>query len=32
LAVVTGIPMEHWIEAEDVLTAIEVLKEKNGVK
>jgi hypothetical protein len=27
---VTGIPMSEWQTAEDVLTAFEILKERNG--
>jgi hypothetical protein len=29
LAIATQIPMSEWIEAEDILTAIEILKERN---
>jgi len=30
LALATGIPMNEWQSAEDVLTALEILKERNG--
>jgi hypothetical protein len=30
LAIATHIPMEYWQNAEDILTAIEVLEERNG--
>jgi hypothetical protein len=29
LAIATGIPMSEWREAEDILTAFEILKERN---
>jgi hypothetical protein len=29
LAIETGIPMQYWDNAEDVLTAIEILKERS---
>jgi len=29
VAIATGIPMKEWQNAEDLLTAIEVLKERN---
>jgi len=29
LALATGIPMQYWETAEDVLTAIEILEAKN---
>jgi hypothetical protein len=30
LAIATHIPMSEWVEAEDILTAIEILEKKNG--
>jgi len=30
LAIATKIPMDQWQTAEDILTAIEVLEERNG--
>jgi hypothetical protein len=30
LAIATGIPMSEWQTAEDVLTALEIIKEQNG--
>jgi hypothetical protein len=30
VAIATQIPMSEWTEWEDLLTAIEVLKERNG--
>jgi hypothetical protein len=30
VAIATGIPMNEWQSAEDLLTAIEVIKERNG--
>jgi hypothetical protein len=30
VAIATGIAMSEWQTAEDVLTAIEVIKERNG--
>jgi hypothetical protein len=30
VAIATGIPMKEWQNAEDLLTAIEVIKERNG--
>jgi len=30
VAIATGIPMSEWLDAEDLLTAIEVVKERNG--
>jgi len=29
LAIATQIPMSEWTDAEDILTALEVLKERN---
>jgi hypothetical protein len=30
LAIATKIPMSEWVEAEDILTAIEILEKRNG--
>jgi hypothetical protein len=30
LAIATKIPMSEWVDAEDILTAIEVLEERHG--
>jgi len=30
LAIATQIPMSEWVEAEDILTAIEILEEQYG--
>jgi hypothetical protein len=30
LAIATNIPMDYWRNAEDILTAVEVLEERNG--
>jgi hypothetical protein len=30
LAIATQIPMSEWVEAEDILTAIEILEKRNG--
>jgi hypothetical protein len=30
LAIETRIPKQYWDDAEDVLTALEILKERNG--
>jgi hypothetical protein len=30
LAIATHIPMSEWVEAEDILTAIEILEARNG--
>jgi len=30
LAIATKIPMSEWVDASDVLTAIEVLEERHG--
>jgi hypothetical protein len=30
LAIATQIPMSEWIDAEDILTAVEILEERNG--
>jgi hypothetical protein len=30
LAITTHIPMSEWVEAEDILTAIEILEKRNG--
>jgi hypothetical protein len=30
LAIATQIPMKEWVEAEDILTAIEVLEARHG--
>jgi len=30
LAIATQIPMRYWETAEDILTALEILKERNG--
>jgi hypothetical protein len=30
LAIATHIPMSEWVEAEDILTAIEILEKRNG--
>jgi len=29
LAIETGIPMQYWDDADDILTAIEILKERS---
>jgi len=31
LSVATGIAMDQWKSAEDILTAIEILEKKNGI-
>jgi hypothetical protein len=30
LALETGIPKQYWQDAEDVMTALEILKERKG--
>jgi hypothetical protein len=30
LAIATQIPISEWVEAEDILTAIEILEKRNG--
>jgi hypothetical protein len=30
LAIATQIPMSEWVDAEDILTAIEILEERHG--
>jgi hypothetical protein len=30
LAIATNIPMSEWVDADDILTAIEILEERNG--
>jgi hypothetical protein len=30
LAIATQIPMSEWVDADDILTAVEILEERNG--
>jgi hypothetical protein len=30
LAIATQIPMSEWVDAGDILTAVEILEERNG--
>jgi hypothetical protein len=30
LAIATKIPMSEWVDAEDILTAIEIMEKRNG--
>jgi hypothetical protein len=30
LAIATKIPMSEWVDADDILTAIEILEARNG--
>jgi hypothetical protein len=30
LAIATQIPISEWVEAEDILTALEILERRNG--
>jgi len=30
VAIATAIPMSEWTDAEDLITAVEILKERNG--
>jgi hypothetical protein len=30
LAIATQIPMSEWVDADDILTAIEILEKRNG--
>jgi hypothetical protein len=30
LAIATQIPMSEWVDAEDILTAVEILEKRNG--
>jgi hypothetical protein len=30
LAIATKIPMSEWVDADDIMTALEILEKKNG--
>jgi hypothetical protein len=32
LSIATGIPMSEWVDAADILTALEILEKRNGGK